>query len=49
MHALWVAYQMAQFDVVASTWPNNIRSLGHELLMNDVWIRLIMALMFIIN
>jgi hypothetical protein len=38
-HVLWVAYQLAQFDVAASTWPNIIPSLDHELLMNDVWIR----------
>jgi hypothetical protein len=38
---------VAQFDVAASTWPNIIPGLHHELLMNDVWIRLVVALRFI--
>jgi hypothetical protein len=38
---------VALFDVAASTQPNIIPSLDHELLMNHVWIRLVVALIFI--
>jgi hypothetical protein len=48
-HVLWVAYQVAQFDMASSTWSYITPSLNRELLMNDVWIRLIVALMFIVD
>jgi hypothetical protein len=47
MHVLWLAYQVSQVDVAASTWLDIIPSLDHWGSVNDVWIRLVMAFVFI--
>ncbi len=42
-HVLWLAYQVFEVDVATSTWLDIIPSLNHWGLVNDFWIRLVMA------
>jgi hypothetical protein len=46
---LSLAYQVSHFDVTTSTWLDIDASIDYGLLTTNIWIRLIVALMFVLD